>query len=81
MKKNKVVITKQQAIFDLMDNLAGKSFDEIIECVNFYYKRYLNNCSLKQLEEEYITEFAIDEYQKELNIINTKASKILFERG
>ena len=79
--KNKITITRQQAINELLDRVNQDwDLDRLIDYVNHHYSEYLETCKLEDLENEYMFEFGImDSDEDELEILDTKATKILFD--
>ena len=81
MKKEKIVISRQQAVDDILDRVNDWDIDTLLNYVNHHYGEYLKSCSISNLEQEYMSEFDImDSDDEELQILDTKATKLLFDK-
>ncbi len=80
-KKRKITLIKEQAIEDLCNKVHAWDADILLGFALAHYRRALETLSVMELEDVYCTEFYIrdsdDEY---LEIIDTKATKILFDK-
>jgi hypothetical protein len=65
MKKEKIIITRQQAIDDILERVNDWDLDVLLSYVNHHYSEYLKSCSLENLEQEYMSEFAIMDIDEE----------------
>lgn len=83
MAKRKVIITKQEALKDLIDSVDNWDLETVINHAKYYYGWQLERYSLEQLKMEYMEQFNMldNDDNETLEIIDTKASKILYSKG
>jgi hypothetical protein len=77
---SKIVITKQQAIEDLLERANDWDVDTLLGYVNNHYRKYLESLKIRDLEKNYATEFDIVDAEDKVKIVNTKMSKVLFNK-